>query len=36
MELAIIFFIVLVGLAALGFGKDSRIDDVSRRRTYQG
>lgn len=36
MEFAVILFIVLVGLAALVWGKDSRIDDADRRRRYLG
>jgi hypothetical protein len=36
MELAAVIVIVVVGLAALVWGKDSRIDDVARRRNYLG
>ncbi len=36
MEIAAVLFIVVVGLAALVWGKDSRIDDAARRRKYLG
>jgi len=36
MAIAIVLFIVLVGLVSLVWGKDSRIDDSARRRRYLG
>jgi hypothetical protein len=36
MEIAIVVFLLLVGPLALLFGRDSRIDDSSRRRRYLG
>jgi hypothetical protein len=36
MAFALIVFIVLVGLGAAIGGRDSRIDDVARRRRYLG
>lgn len=36
MELALIAFILLVGPLALLSGRDSRIDEASRRRRYLG
>jgi hypothetical protein len=36
MEIALLLFILLVGPLALIGGRDSRIDDVDRRRHYQG
>jgi hypothetical protein len=36
MEIAAVLFIVVVGLVALVWGKDSRIDDAARRRKYLG
>jgi hypothetical protein len=34
MEIALLVFILVVGPLALLFGRDSRIDDVARRRRY--
>ena len=36
MELAFVIFLLVVGPLALLVGRDSRIDDVERRRTYRG
>jgi hypothetical protein len=36
MEIAIVLFVLLVGPLALLAGRDSRIDEVDRRRHYQG
>jgi hypothetical protein len=36
MEIALVLFVVVVGLLALVKGVDSRIDDVERRRHYLG
>ena len=36
MELALLLFILLVGPLAVWGGRDSRVDDVDRRRHYQG
>ena len=36
MEIALVLFMLLVGPLALIAGRDSRIDDVDRRRHYQG
>jgi hypothetical protein len=36
MEIAIVLFILLVGPLALLAGRDSRIDEVNRRRSYEG
>ena len=36
MEIALLVVIVLVGPLALLLGRDSRIDDVARRRRYHG
>ena len=36
MELALVIFLLAIGLLALLWGQDSRIDDVDRRRHYQG
>ena len=36
MALALIVFIVLVGLGAIAAGRDSRIDEIDRRRRYLG
>jgi hypothetical protein len=36
MELAIVIFLLVVGPLALLAGRDSRVDDVERRRHYQG
>jgi hypothetical protein len=36
MEIALVLFMLLVGPLALVAGRDSRIDDVDRRRHYQG
>ena len=36
MEIALVLFVVVVGLLALVRGADSRIDDVERRRHYLG
>jgi len=36
MEIAVIIFIVLVGLGSVAFGRDSRIDENARRRRYLG
>ena len=36
MEIALVLFMVVVGLLALRNGADSRIDDVERRRHYLG
>jgi len=36
MALALIIFIVIVGLGAVRGGRDSRIDEVARRRRYLG
>jgi hypothetical protein len=36
MELLLVIFVLVVGPLALIAGRDSRIDDVERRRHYQG
>jgi hypothetical protein len=36
MAIAIVLFIVLVALGAVLGGRDSRIDEISRRRRYLG
>lgn len=36
MAIALIVFILLVGPLALLWGRDSRIDDIARRRHYLG
>ena len=36
MELLLVVFLLIVGPLALIAGRDSRIDDVERRRHYQG
>jgi hypothetical protein len=36
MEIAVIVFIILVGLGAVLAGADSRIDEPARRRRYLG
>lgn len=36
MELALVIFVLVIGLLALLWGQDSRIDDIERRRHYQG
>jgi hypothetical protein len=36
MEIALLLFLLLVGPLALLGGRDSRIDDVERRRHYRG
>lgn len=36
MELALVIFLLVIGPLALLAGRDSRIDDVERRRNYQG
>ena len=36
MELLLVIFLLVVGPLALIAGRDSRIDDVERRRHYQG
>ena len=36
MEIAVVLFILLVGPLALLVGRDSRIDEVNRRRSYEG
>jgi hypothetical protein len=36
MAFVILLFILLVGVAGVFFGRDSRVDDVARRRRYQG
>ena len=36
MEIAIVVFMLVVGLLALVAGSDSRIDDTARRRRYLG
>jgi hypothetical protein len=36
MELAFLIFLLVIGPLALLAGRDSRIDDVERRRHYQG
>jgi hypothetical protein len=36
MEIAVVLFILLVGPLALLGGRDSRIDEVNRRRSYEG
>jgi hypothetical protein len=36
MELALVIFLLVVGPLAVLAGRDSRIDDVERRRNYQG
>jgi hypothetical protein len=36
MEIALVIFLLVVGPLALVAGRDSRIDDVDRRRHYQG
>jgi hypothetical protein len=35
MEIALVVFMLVVGPLALLWGRDSRIDDVERRRHYQ-
>jgi hypothetical protein len=34
--IALLVFIVVVAVASVFFGRDSRIDDVARRRRYDG
>lgn len=36
MEIALLVFVVVVAVASVLWGKDSRIDDVARRRRYLG
>ena len=36
MELALVIFLLVVGPLALIAGRDSRVDDVERRRRYKG
>ncbi len=36
MAIAVIVFLLVIGPLALLAGRDSRIDDVDRRRNYQG
>ena len=36
MEIAVIIFILLVGIGAVVAGRDSRIDETARRRRYLG
>ncbi len=36
MEIAFVIFLLVVGPLALLYGRDSRIDDVDRRRRHQG
>jgi hypothetical protein len=36
MEIAVVLFLLLVGPLALLAGRDSRIDEVNRRRSYEG
>ncbi len=36
MEIALIVFVLVVALASIPWGRDSRIDDVARRRRYLG
>jgi hypothetical protein len=36
MEIALIVFVVVIGLMSVLWGTDSRIDDVERRRHYLG
>ena len=36
MEIALIIFILVVGIGAVVSGRDSRIDEASRRRRYLG
>jgi hypothetical protein len=36
MAIALIVFLLVIGPLALLAGRDSRIDDVDRRRNYQG
>ena len=36
MEIALIVFILLVGIGAVFAGRDSRIDEAARRRRYLG
>jgi len=36
MEIAVLVFLLVVGPLAVLAGRDSRIDDVDRRRHYQG
>jgi hypothetical protein len=36
MEIALVIFMLVVGPLALIGGRDSRVDDVDRRRHYQG
>ena len=36
MEIALIVFILLVGIGAVFAGRDSRIDEAGRRRRYLG
>jgi hypothetical protein len=36
MEIALVVFMLVVGPLALVWGRDSRIDDVDRRRNYRG
>lgn len=36
MEIVVLLFVLLVGPLALLAGRDSRVDDAARRRSYQG
>ncbi len=36
MEIAVVVFIVLVGIVSALWGKDSRLDEAARRRRYLG
>jgi len=36
MEIAVVLFLLLVGPLAVLAGRDSRIDEVNRRRSYEG
>jgi hypothetical protein len=36
MELVLVIFLLVVGPLALLYGRDSRVDDVDRRRHYRG
>jgi hypothetical protein len=36
MAIAVVLFLLLVGPLALLAGRDSRIDEVNRRRSYEG
>jgi hypothetical protein len=36
MAIALVLFVIVVGVLALFWGADSRIDDVERRRHYLG